>query len=847
MARRRGQLLSTSTGANPGTYTGGVTLGQPGGLTGDPDSAAAFDGVNDYVLVPDSSSLDLTAGVTLEAWIKRSKSGAWQVVVGKPGNGLSKYENYALWFNTQNQVVAYFGDGVGFVSVVSPLDTSWHHVAASYNNATARLYVDGAQAAQATSPIHLTANSLPLNLGRTNSGAYYFGGLLDEVAVYATALPSDRILAHYEAGRAIDGEPPVVTLELPAHGSVAGSATPTFSGNAGTMQGDSATVTVKVYAGSDALGTPVQTLTATQQAGAYSVAASSALSAGVYTARAQQSDGGGNTGFSSANTFSVNAPAPSPDRVLVGAGDIASCTESGDTATGALLASFPNAVVATLGDNTYPAGTAQQFSSCYDPTWGGARTRTRPSVGTHDYGDVQGGSLAGYTSYFAATLSLFGPSASDPSRAYYSYDLGAWHVVVLNAACYYYAPGCSEAGQELWLRADLASHPAPCTLAILHNPLFTSGSVHAGDTRMQRYWTALYEYGAEVVLNGHSHQYERFAPQDPNGSANPDGLREFVVGTGGAGFYGFGTIAANSEVRNTGTYGLIKLVLRPGGYDWEFVPAGGGTFTDTGSDSCHGLPGPPPPPPPPPPPGPPPPPRLPAPPPPPLPPPPPPPPPPLPPPPPPPPLPQVRSISSTTADLATQLTLIRPAGTVAGDLLLAVVGHGVGSRRNLTPPTGWTAVPNTDRANGKEVRIHAWYKVAGSSEPPSYTFTLTGGAATAISGGMLDVSGANSANPINASGSQSNGSLSTSVGSPSITTTLPSALLVFGGACNNGSTFTPPTGMAEQWDRGTGGSGARVATETATAGFPNPGATGIRTAAASSPCRSVGIQLAIRP
>ena len=266
-----GSTASDVTGANPGTYTGGVTLGQPGGLTGDPDSAAAFDGVNDYVLVPDSSSLDLTAGVTLEAWIKRNKSGVWQVVVGKPGNGLSKYENYALWFNTQNQVVAYFGDGVGFVSVVSPLDTNWHHVAASYNNATARLYVDGALAAQATSPIHLTANSLPLNLGRTNSGSYYFGGLLDEVAVYATALSSDRILAHYEAGRAIDGEPPVVTLDLPAHGSVAGSATPTFSGNAGTMQGDSATVTVKVYAGSDALGTPVQTLTTTQQAGAYSV------------------------------------------------------------------------------------------------------------------------------------------------------------------------------------------------------------------------------------------------------------------------------------------------------------------------------------------------------------------------------------------------------------------------------------------------------------------------------------------------------------------------------------------------------------------------------------------------
>jgi hypothetical protein len=601
-----GTTASDVMGANPGTYTGGVTLGQQGALTGDADPAASFDGVNDYVLVPDSSSLDLTAGVTIEAWVKRNKSGVWQVLVGKPGTGQSKYENYALWFNTSNQVVAYFGDGVSFISVVSPLDTSWHHVAASYNNSTAKLYVDGALAAQASSTIHLTANSLPLNMGRANGGSYFFGGLLDEVAVYPTALSADRIRAHHEVGRAIDPEPPVVTLDVPAHGSAAGSATPTFSGTAGSAQGDSATVTVTVYAGNDALGNPLQTLTAPRQGGTYTVDASSALSAGIYTARAQQSDGGGNTGFSSANTFSVDAPAPSTDRVLVGAGDIASCTETGDTATGALLASFPNAVVATIGDNAYPAGTAQQFASCYDPTWGAAKARTRPSVGTHDYGDVQGGSLAGYTGYFAGTLALFGPSASDPSRAYYSYDLGAWHVVVLNAACYYYAPGCSEADQEQWLRADLASHPAPCTLAYFHNPLFTSGSVHAGSTRMQRYWTALYEHGAEVILNGHNHQYERFAPQDPNGQANPAGIREFVVGTGGAGFYGFGTIAANSEARNTGTYGLIKLVLRPGSYDWEFVPASGGTFTDSGSNSCHGVPAPPPPPPPPPPPGPPP-------------------------------------------------------------------------------------------------------------------------------------------------------------------------------------------------------------------------------------------------
>jgi hypothetical protein len=174
-----------------------------------------------------------------------------------------------------------------------------------------------------------------------------------------------------------------------------------------------------------------------------------------------------------------------------------------------------------------------------------------------------------------------------------------------------------------------------------------------------------------------------------------------------------------------------------------------------------------------------------------------------------------------------------------------VVGHQLGNRRNLTPPAGWSAVPNTDRANNKAVRIHAWYTIAGSSEPPSYTFTLTGGAGTDIAGGILAVSGAGST-PINASGGQSNGGPSTSVGAPSITTTVPNALLVYGGSCSEAATFTAPTGMSEQWDRSTAGAAA-VATETATAGFPTPGATGLRTATVSTACRSAGIQVAIAP
>jgi hypothetical protein len=439
--------------------------------------------------------------------------------------------------------------------------------------------------------VQLTPNALPLNFARTNSGGSFFGGLLDEVAVYGSALSPARILAHYTIGRAIDTVPPQVALNSPAHATSTSDTTPTFAGTAGAASGDSQSVTVRVYSGLDAFGTPVQTLSAARQGTSYSVDAGSALAPGTYTAQASQSDASGNTGRSSANTFAVASSAPSPQRVLVAAGDIASCTEAGDTATGLLLGQFPNAVVATLGDNAYPAGTAQQFADCYDPAWGAAKARTRPTLGTHDYGDVQGGSLAGYLGYFQNQLLLFGPSASDPSRAYYSYDLGAWHVVVLNAACVYYAPGCSPAAQEQWLRTDLESRPAACTLAYFHNPLFTSGATHQGDPDMRRYWDVLYAHGADVVLNGHNHQYERFAPQDPSGLGDAQyGIREFVVGTGGADFYGFSTTRPNSEVRNTGTYGVIKLTLSETGFDWQFVPEAGKTFTDTGSQQCHGAP-----------------------------------------------------------------------------------------------------------------------------------------------------------------------------------------------------------------------------------------------------------------
>jgi acid phosphatase type 7 len=188
---------------------------------------------------------------------------------------------------------------------------------------------------------------------------------------------------------------------------------------------------------------------------------------------------------------------------------------------------------------------------------------------------------------FAPRHRYFGAAAGSRSRGYYSFDVGAWHLIALNSECANIG-GCAKGSrQERWLRADLAAHPAACTLAYWHKPRFSSG-MHGDDPAYDAFWRALYEAGADVVLNGHDHDYERFAPQRPDRVVDPvRGVREFVVGTGGKTHYGFRTIRRNSQVRNTGAFGVLKLVLRPAGYDWRFLPEAGKTFTDAGHSACH--------------------------------------------------------------------------------------------------------------------------------------------------------------------------------------------------------------------------------------------------------------------
>jgi acid phosphatase type 7 len=271
-------------------------------------------------------------------------------------------------------------------------------------------------------------------------------------------------------------------------------------------------------------------------------------------------------------------PPPQSDQVFVGAGDIASCASSGDEATANLLDGIPGTVY-TLGDNVYDTGTDAEFANCYNPSWGRHKARTKPSVGNHEY---QTAGASGYYNYFGA-------AAGDPSKGYYSYDLGAaWHIIALNSMCENVG-GCGEGSPMVtWLKEDLAANPSSCTLAYWHHPVFSSGSAHGNDPKMIPSWDALYAAGAEVVLSEHDHDYERFAPQTSSGVADLErGIREFVVGTGGRSLRAFGTIRANSEVQNSDTYGVLKLTLHSSSYDWQFVPEAGKTFSDSGSGSCH--------------------------------------------------------------------------------------------------------------------------------------------------------------------------------------------------------------------------------------------------------------------
>ena len=294
----------------------------------------------------------------------------------------------------------------------------------------------------------------------------------------------------------------------------------------------------------------------------------------------------------------AKADDPVRDPVVIAAGDIAcdpadlnfnggfgTGTKCRQKHTSDLVVGMALDAVLALGDLQYEDATYEKFTRSYDPSWGRVKAITRPVPGNHEY--RQSGA-PGYFQYF-------GSAAGDPRKGYYSFDLGKWHIVAVNSECDEVG-GCGAGSpQEQWLRQDLAAHATSCTLAYWHAPRFSSGP-HGDDAEaaaMDAVWRVLYEAGADVVVNGHDHDYERFAPQAPSGIADRErGIRQFVVGTGGKSLYGLGarTIAPNSEVFHDDTFGVLKLTLHATGYSWDFVPAAPGTFTDSGTASCSSAP-----------------------------------------------------------------------------------------------------------------------------------------------------------------------------------------------------------------------------------------------------------------
>lgn len=296
--------------------------------------------------------------------------------------------------------------------------------------------------------------------------------------------------------------------------------------------------------------------------------------------------GGSVASPSSPGPSASNDPAPTPSTAgspdtdgaigILAAGDVAKCDNDRDEQTARLLMDRPEAVVLGLGDLAYESGSPEEFRECYEPSWGQAKDRTHPVPGNHEY-ETEG--AAGYFDYFGA-------AAGDPAEGFYAFDLGSWRIYALNSNCSDIGGCGTSSPQETWLREDLQAHPAACTLAFWHHARFSSGSRHGDDDKTAGLWAALAEAGADVVLAGHDHHYERFARRDARGDLSPAGIRSFVVGTGGASLRHVGDPSPGSEVRLDETHGVLEMTLREGGFDWAFLPMDGGPPADEGSDSC---------------------------------------------------------------------------------------------------------------------------------------------------------------------------------------------------------------------------------------------------------------------
>jgi acid phosphatase type 7 len=276
--------------------------------------------------------------------------------------------------------------------------------------------------------------------------------------------------------------------------------------------------------------------------------------------------------------------APADDPIIAAAGDIAcaptankgapaNCDQAATAAQ--ILALKPDAVI-TLGDNQYESNTADQYAAVFDKTWGQFKDLIHPTIGNHEYLTPD---AAGYFGYFGA-------AAGDPTKGYYSFKLGVWHVVVLNSECSHVGGCASGSPQEVWLNADLAANPTACTLVTWHEPRWSSGE-HGDAVQMATIWDDLVAAHVDLALAGHNHDYERFPALNADGNPDPSGVQEIVAGTGGKNHYPFSVPPIGGEIRDSTAYGILKLKLHPSSYDWQFLPAPGYSFTDAGSMPCR--------------------------------------------------------------------------------------------------------------------------------------------------------------------------------------------------------------------------------------------------------------------
>ena len=576
------------------------------------------------------------------------------------------------------------------------------------------------------------------------------------------------------------------------------------SGPSGTVDTDSATFT---FSASE----PVQTfrcrLDAEPAVDCSSPKTYSGLVNRSYTFEVAAVDLAGNVDPSpDTRTWTVQVPV-SGDTVLVGAGDIASCSNDNDEATARLLdglvAQHPQARVFTIGDNVYDNGTTTEFNNCYGPTWGRHKARTSPAPGNHEYGTA---GAAGYFGYFGA-------AAGTPGQGYYDYMEGGWHVVVLNSQCN--AIGGCHAGsaQEQWLRARLADVAAECTVAMWHHPRFSSSSAHGSNLATQPLFQALYDHGAELVLAGHDHVYERFAPQTADGLLDTTyGVRQITNGLGGRSRYGFTTAVPNSEVRYSADYGVLKLSLRAGSYDFEMLRVGDAAVIDSDTGSCHGAPEPPPPP--------------------------------------PPPVPgTIQAVGSSFSQSSTAqpaLSLARPAGVGAGHVMVA---HIVSNDDDpgFIAPAGWTLV--SDRSIANAVRQAVYWRVATASDPTSYTWHLAVDTTRRLAGGLTAYAGVDTANPVDGHDATVQAAATTVVSAPALVASVPGTLLLHLAAVNAEGTITPPEGMSERWEASSPNpKNTRDALAAlADMGLGSEGGTGVRIATASHPGPNIGLALLLRP